>query len=109
VEVAGGSGAGLVLRQPGGWLPPGARRACLLGHAYRPHLVGLKTRQSTGWLVADEGSAAATLAPHTEKGFVAPANKTLLLLLNGLVAKVGLRRARRAGRADLLDKSGGQA
>ena len=40
-----------------------------------------------------------------EPGFAAPANKTLLLLLNGLVAKVGLRKARRAGRADLLDRA----
>ena len=32
------------------------------------------------------------------KGFRAPANKTLLLLANGLLAKRGLRKARRAGR-----------
>jgi hypothetical protein len=47
----------------------------------------------------DEGGA--LYAPHTETGFRAPANKTLLLLANGLLAKQGLRRARRqaAGQA----------
>jgi hypothetical protein len=37
----------------------------------------------------------ALYAPHTEFGFRAPGNKTLLLLANGLLAKWGLRRARR--------------
>lgn len=105
MDVIGGSSAGVLLRQPGGWtLPPGGRRASLFGHAYRPKLIGLKTRQCTGWLVVDDTGNSAVFAPHTEKGFVAPPNKTLLLLLNGLVAKIGLRKARRAGRADLLDR-----
>lgn len=105
VDVTAASGAGLTLQQPGGWtMPPGGRRACLFGHAYRPKLIGLKTRQYTGWLLVDDAGNSAVFAPHTEKGFVAPPNKTLLLLLNGLVAKIGLRRARRAGRADLLDR-----
>ncbi|HEY2600274.1 MAG TPA: hypothetical protein VGI67_01870 [Thermoleophilaceae bacterium] len=33
----------------------------------------------------------ATYAPHTETGYRAPPNKTLLLLLNGLLAKRGVR------------------
>ena len=33
-------------------------------------------------------------APHTETGYVAPPNKTLLLLLNGALAKRGVRAAR---------------
>jgi len=37
--------------------------------------------------------------PHTEKSFRAPANKTLLLLANGLLAKKGMRAARRASEA----------
>jgi hypothetical protein len=37
-------------------------------------------------------------APHTEKGFRAPSNKTVLLLANGLMARRGLKRARAAGR-----------
>jgi nitroimidazol reductase NimA-like FMN-containing flavoprotein (pyridoxamine 5'-phosphate oxidase superfamily) len=73
-------------------LPPGGRRAGLLGHSYRPKLVGLVTRQHTGWLDGD------LYAPHTETGYQAPPNKTLLLLLNGALAKRGVRQARRAGK-----------
>jgi hypothetical protein len=70
-------------------LMPGARRAGLLGHRYQPRLIGLETRQHTGWLDAT------LYAPHTETGYRAPANKTLLLLLNGLLAKRGVRAAAR--------------
>jgi hypothetical protein len=71
-------------------LPPGGRRAGLLGHSFKPQLIGLEARQHTGWLqVGEEG--AATYAPHTEVGYRAPANKTLLLLLNGALAKKGVR------------------
>ena len=35
-------------------------------------------------------------APHTETGYVAPPNKTLLLVLNGALAKKGVRAARKA-------------
>jgi hypothetical protein len=73
-------------------LPEGGRRAGLLGHAYNAKLVGLLTRTHTGWL--DGGR----YAPHTETGYRAPPNKTLLLLLNGGVAKYGVRKARRAGK-----------
>ena len=63
-------------------------------HAYRPQLVGLATRTFTGWLeVADDGRA--VYAPHTSKGFMAPPNKHLLLVINGLLAKSVRRRARR--------------
>jgi len=37
-------------------------------------------------------------APHTEVGYVAPPNKRLLLLLNGALAKRGVRQARRGGK-----------
>jgi hypothetical protein len=76
-------------------LPAGGRRAGLLGHSYRPQLIGLETRQYTGWLqVSPEGRS--IYAPHTETGYKAPANKTLLLLLNGALAKRGVRASRRA-------------
>ena len=88
VTVGATSSAGFALDGP---LPGGARRAGLLAHRYRPQLIGLEMRQYTGWLDAD------TYAPHTEGGFRAPANKTLLLLGNGYMARRGLRRAR-AGR-----------
>jgi hypothetical protein len=76
--------AGIVLT---GKIAPGARRAGLLGHSYQPQLIGLETRQYTGWL--QDG----VYAPHTEKGFRAPANKTLLLLGNGLMARRGRKGA----------------
>jgi hypothetical protein len=75
-------------------LPSGGRRAGLLGHSYRPRLIGLEARQHTGWL--EVGPSGAHYAPHTEVGFKAPGNKTVLLLVNGLLAKRGVRKARRA-------------
>jgi hypothetical protein len=79
-------------------LPAAGRRAGLLGHSYRPQLIGLETRQYTGWLqVSPEGRS--IYAPHTEVGYKAPANKTLLLLLNGALAKRGVRAAKRAQKA----------
>jgi hypothetical protein len=74
-------------------IPAGGRRAGVLGHSYGPQLVGLQARQHTGWL--EDGR----YSPHTATTFRAPTNKTLLLLGNGLLAKRGLRRARREGRA----------
>jgi hypothetical protein len=92
--VAGHDRAGLRLVAAAGRLPPGGRRAGVLAHAYRPKLVGLATRTLTGWLdVADDGRA--VYAPHTSKGFVAPPNKSLLLVVNGIIAKYGLRQALR--------------
>jgi len=101
VALAGYDGAGLRLVAPAGLLPAGGRRAGLLAHSYRPHLVGLTTRILTGWLdVAEDG--AALYAPHTSKGFMAPPRKNLLLVSNGLMAKVGHWQARRSGAADRL-------
>jgi hypothetical protein len=90
VSVGEVTAAGIALRGP---LPPGGRRAGVLAHSYRPQLIGLESRQYTGWL--QDG----TYAPHTEGGFRAPANKTLLLLANGLMARRGLKRALSLGRA----------
>jgi hypothetical protein len=88
---------GLELTAAPGLIPPGARRAGLLGHAYRPQLVGLTARQHTGWLEA--GDDRGLYAPHTATGFVAPPNKTLLLFFNGLQAKQGVRKASRRATA----------
>jgi hypothetical protein len=101
VEPAGADERGLRLVDPGRRLPAGGRRAGLLAHAYRPQLVGLSTRVFTGWLdVAADGTA--VYAPHTTKGFVAPPRKNLLLVSNGLMAKYGMRKARREGVAEHL-------
>jgi hypothetical protein len=96
VALAGSNGGGLELTAQPGVIPPGARRAGLLGHDYRPKLIGLTARQHTGWLEAGDGGA--LYAPHSATGLVAPPNKTLLLLLNGLQAKRGVRKARKLGK-----------
>jgi hypothetical protein len=90
VTVGRARAEGLELSGP---LPPGGRRAGLLAHRYESQLIGLETRQYTGWLQDS------VYAPHTTGGFRAPANKTLLLLANGFMAKRGLAQARAAGRA----------
>ena len=48
-DPTGASAEGLRLDVPAG-LPPGGRRAGLVTHDYKPMLVGLNTRQQTGWL-----------------------------------------------------------
>jgi Pyridoxamine 5'-phosphate oxidase len=95
VEVGTDDARGMRLNARPGLLPLGARRAGLLGHRFNPKLIGLEARQHTGWLEVGDDSGAALYAPHTEAGFRAPAQKTLLLLGNGFLAKQGLRRARR--------------
>jgi hypothetical protein len=94
VELGAADERGLDLDAAPGLIPDGGRRAGLCGHSYRPKLIGLTTRQHTGWLDASDGRA--RYAPHTATGFVAPPNKTLLLFFNGLQAKQGVRKARRA-------------
>lgn len=96
IELAGHDRGGLRLVAPEGLLPVGARRAGFLAHAYHPYLVGLGTRALTGWLDVDHDGVA-VFAPHTSQGFKAPPRKRTLLLVNGLLAKQGMRRARRQG------------
>jgi len=103
VEIADAGPDGIVLTATdASLLPPGGRRAGLLAHDYEEHLVALQARQFTGWLTAEEGSNRALYAPHTQQAFRAPANKTLLLLANGFLAKRGLRKARSSGAMDRL-------
>jgi hypothetical protein len=90
VKIGAGDSAGVALEGP---LPGGRRRAGLLAHRYEAQLIGLEVRQYTGWL--QDG----IYAPHTESGFRAPANKTLLLLANGFMARRGLKQARATSRA----------
>ncbi|MGH8995456.1 MAG: hypothetical protein ACRDYB_05410 [Acidimicrobiales bacterium] len=101
VRVDGHDHRGFRLGLPDALLPPGARRAGLLTHAYRPQMIGLRTRTFTGWLERD-GEGTARYAPHTAVGFVAPPLKTALLVTNGVMAKLGVARARRDGTADRL-------
>jgi hypothetical protein len=99
VDLGGHDDAGLQLVSSAA-LPYGGRRAGLLAHAFRPQLLGLSTRTATGWLEVDGDRVC--YAPHISKGFTAVANKTLLLSANGLLAKYGLRRARRYGAGEAL-------
>lgn len=103
IHLTGHDKSGLRLAPAHTALPPGARRAGLLAHAYQPHLIGLATRTLTGWLdVADDGTA--VYAPHTTTGFTAPPHKTLLLIGNGLLAKYGTRRARQRDLHETLER-----
>ena len=96
IEARAADDGTIEVESPAG-LPAGERRAGLLAHDYRPKLIGLEARQHTGWLVVD--GSRGSYAPHTATGFKAPANKTLLLLANGFLARRGLKKARRAARA----------
>jgi hypothetical protein len=108
VALAGHDGAGLRLVASPGLVPPGGRRAGLMAHAYRPELVGLRTRTATGWLeVGDDGDA--VYAPHTSKGFAAAPQKSVMLIGNGLVAKYGMWQARRNDVLDSLERAQAEA
>jgi hypothetical protein len=96
VEVQDAGERGLELVAADRVLPNGGRRAAICGHSYRPKMIGLRSRTHTGWLEVRDGQA--LYAPHSEYGFVAPPNKTLLLVVNGLLAKRGVRKARREGK-----------
>src|SRR5687768_8954368 len=49
VELGADAESGLAVKSATP-LPPGGRRAGLLGHSYKPRLIGLEARQHTGWL-----------------------------------------------------------
>ncbi|WP_330180524.1 hypothetical protein OHB26_29540 [Nocardia sp. NBC_01503] len=99
VRPTGSGPEGLHLDIPAG-APAGGRRAGLLSHDYRPKLIGLESRQHTGWL--ESAGTTGTYAPHTSSGFAAPANKTVLLLANGFLARRGLKRAKQEGLLEAL-------
>lgn len=99
VSIAATDEAGLVVGDGAELLPTGRRRAGFLAHDFRPKLVGLSTATHTGWLEVDRR---ARWTPHTRHSFVAPPNKTLLLLGNGAAARWGYRQALRNGRADIV-------
>ena len=84
----------IVLTAAAGLLPDGGRRAGLMTHAYAPRLAGPSTRYHTGWL---EKGADGTMRyfPHTAGGFSAPRQKALQMFVTGLMAKQGVRAARR--------------
>src|SRR3954447_17894786 len=94
VRVISADAGAVHLDAAAGLLPEGGRRAGLIAHDYKPKLIGLAARQHTGWLQVEGGRA--MYAPHTSSAFRAPANKTLLLLGNGFLARRGLKKAQQA-------------
>lgn len=81
-----------------GLLPDGGRRAGLMTHTYGPRIAGPSTRYHTGWLERT-GTRTATYFPHTAGGFSAPRQKVLQMFVTGLMAKQGVRAARRSSEA----------
>ena len=92
--------AAVVMTADAPLLPPGGRRAGFLAHDFRAGFVGLSTATHTGWLDVDQQ---ARWTPHTRRGFIAPPNKTLLLLGNGAAARWGYRQAIRHGRDRIIE------
>jgi hypothetical protein len=95
VSVTGAGQDGIRLAAAPGLLPPGARRAGLLGHSYNAQCVGLTVRSCTGWLETDGDEA--RYAPHTTQGFSVPASRLVQMVGNGVLAKRGVRKARSQG------------
>jgi hypothetical protein len=101
--VASHGPAGLEIEVASGLLPVGGRRAGLLAHGYEAQLIGIRTQNMTGWLeVTTDGRV--TYAPHTMQGWNAPPSKTVLLVMNGLLAKFGYRKAVRDGVLERLQQ-----
>ncbi|MEV4703876.1 hypothetical protein [Actinoplanes sp. NPDC049316] len=63
---------------------------------------GVSNRIGTGRLEVTDGGA--VWAPHTAGGFSSPPGKTFHLLGNGLLSKYLIRKARRDGTLDELDR-----
>jgi hypothetical protein len=86
-------------------LPTGSRRAGFVAHDFRPKLVGLSNATHTGWVEVDDDRQV-RWTPHTRHAFVAPPNKTLLLLGNGFLARQGYKQALAEGRDQILAHAG---
>jgi hypothetical protein len=79
VGIDGADDRGIVLRAPAGLIPPGGRRAGLTAHRFTAHVLGQSQRVMTGWLDGD----ALRYAPHTERAYALPPNRTLYRLVVG--------------------------
>lgn len=109
VAIGAVHAAGFEIDATPGVLPGGTRRAGLLAHEYGNELVPIAARQLTGWLTVDERAENASYTPFTDDGFSAPANKTLVLLANGWLAKRGFHKALKSGRLDRLRRQQDQS
>jgi hypothetical protein len=102
----GRSGDALRLDVWSSLLPRGGRRAGYVAHDFRPKLIGLSNATHTGWLEVDDDERRVRWTPHTRHAFVAPPNKTLLLLGNGFLARQGYKQALKEGRDRILAHAG---
>ena len=96
VEVTGADDEGVDLA-PVDLIPPGARRAGLTAHAFKPRMVGQEQRIHTGWLERDGDRV--RYSPHTKAGYALPASKALFVAGAAIGTRTGMRRARAAGLA----------
>jgi hypothetical protein len=101
VKVMGSEDGGILLAAPTSLVPPGGRRAALLGHEFSRHVVGQHQRKHTGWLEAPTQSEGSELevvyAPHTQSGYRLPPSRLLFNLAAGFISRRGLRAAVREG------------
>jgi hypothetical protein len=94
-EVAGAQRDGVILKAASGLVPPGARRAALVAHAFTRHGYGQNQRKYTGWLEVDESGTRLLYAPHTKRGYYLPS--FAFRLAAGAATRLGYYRARRSG------------
>lgn len=97
VRVRGTEPGGIDLESPAGLLPPGGRRAGLLGHWFAKHNVPHRLRRHTGWLEGGPDGHRGVYAPHTAGGYALPPWQWSFKLLAGAGTRLGLRQGRRAG------------
>ncbi len=95
VSVVGTEPGGIVLQAPSGAVPPGGRRAGLVGHSFARYTYGQHKHVHSGWL--DSEGDRLVYAPHTEHGYFLPWSRTAYRLSAGFVTRRGYRDALRAG------------
>lgn len=93
--VSGATPEGIALQEQTGLVPPGGRRAGLLGHSFARYTHGQHQRIHTGWLANEHGRL--MYAPHTQRGYFLPASRTAYRIAVGFATRRGYRQARRAG------------
>jgi hypothetical protein len=96
VRIGKVSAHGIGLNAAPGLVPPGGRRAGLLGHWFSERVLGQRQRKHTGWLAAEEDGRL-LFSPHTESGYCLPASKLAYKAGAGWVTRRGVRQARRSG------------
>jgi hypothetical protein len=97
VDVAGTAERGILLKAPGGVVPPGGRRAGLTAHSFARYTFGQDQHKHTGWLESEPDEGQIVYAPHTQAGYRLPRSRLLYRIGSGFVTRRGYRAGRRAG------------